>query len=85
MNRETDPQKYFGTREIKGVIPKHFVKCQTNMSNESYVWVVKKFVGRFGVSIDLNPSYLSFDSNHKIYFEDPKEAMIYELRWSGSN
>ena len=35
MNRETNPQKYFGTREIKGVIPKHFVKCQTNMSNDT--------------------------------------------------
>jgi hypothetical protein len=82
MKREIDPQSWFGTREIKGGIPKHFVKATTSMSEESYLWVVKKLYGRFGTSMDLSNLMLDI---HYIYFEDPKEAMIYELRWAGSN
>ena len=82
MIREIDPQSWFGTREIIGTIPKHFTKSTTPMTEESYIWVVKKLAGRFGTAIDVSSSYI--DDNY-IYFEDPKETMIYELRWSGGN
>lgn len=86
MKREIDPQRYFGNREIRGTIPKHFIRSHTYLTDEAYVWVVKKLSGRFSVSVgDISPSNFSFDSTNNIYFEDPKEAMIYELRWSGSN
>ena len=87
MNKEIDPQSWFGTREVKGGIPKHFVRATTSMSDESYLWVVKKLLGRFSISsIEVGSSNFSnFGLYTYIYFEDPKEAMIYELRWSGSN
>lgn len=84
MNREINPQLWFGTREITESIPKHFIRATTPMSEESYIWVVKKLVGRFGTSIDIS-KIASFIDETYVYFEDPKEAMIYELRWSGSN
>jgi len=85
MKREIDPQSWFGIREIKGPVPKHFVKTSTCMFEESYLWVVKKLYGRFGTnSIEIN-NFSTFGTHTYIYFEDPKEAMIYELRWSGSN
>jgi hypothetical protein len=83
MKREIDPLSWFSTREIIGPIPKHFVKTSTELTEESYMWVVKKLAGRFGTSTDLND--VTFLGNNYIYFEDPKEAMIYELRWAGSN
>ena len=44
MKREIDPQSWFGTREIKGPVPKHFVKTSTEVSEESYIWIIKKFI-----------------------------------------
>jgi hypothetical protein len=85
MKREIDPQSWFGTREVKGGIPKHFVRATTGMSEESYLWVVKKLYGRFGTSSIEISNFSTFSIDTYIYFEDPKEAMIYELRWSGSN
>jgi hypothetical protein len=84
MKREIDPQSWFGIREIKSNIPKHFIKSNTPMSEESYIWVVKKLAGRFGTSTDAS-NLLSIIDDAYVYFEDPKEAMIYELRWSGGN
>lgn len=85
MNREIDPQSWFGVREIKNIIPKHFTKSSTSMTEESYLWVVKKLAGRFGTSIDMSTVSSFNDGDTYVYFEDPKEAMIYELRWSGGN
>jgi hypothetical protein len=85
MKKEIDPQSWFGTRQVKGGIPKHFVKATTTMSEESYLWVVKKLHGRFGTSSIETNNFSTFGINTYIYFEDPKETMIYELRWSGSN
>jgi len=84
MKREIDPLSWFGTREVKTTIPKHFTKSSTPMSEESYIWVVKKLAGRFGTSVDISNISSIIDDNY-FYFEDPKEAMIYELRWSGGN
>lgn len=83
MKREIDPLSWFGTREIKGPIPRHFIKATTQITDESYMWIIKKLAGRFGTSVDLTDTI--FLGNNYVYFEDPKEATIYELRWSGGN
>lgn len=85
MKREIDPISWFGTREIKGPIPKHFVKATTMVREESYMWVVKKLSGRFGTSSDIEDMRTIMGDLNYIFFEDPKEATIYELRWSGGN
>jgi hypothetical protein len=63
MNREVNP------------CPEHFVKSNTELSDESKIWIYEKLSGRFSLSgselfIGQCPS-----------FENPKEAMMYELTW----
>jgi len=76
MNRDINPQIWFSDRKLKS-IPKHFLKSNTPASDEACVWVLSKLQGRFAT--DLGDSF-----DNDIYFEDPKELMIYELRWSGN-
>ena len=66
---------WFVDRELP-VAPDHFVKTTASMSPEAKEWILEKLHGRFSVSmslsglIDVSPS-----------FEDPKEAVFYELTW----
>lgn len=75
--KEINPIVWFSKREL-GNIPRHFAKAQTPKTEESYIWVLTKLQGRFGVSSDE-----LFTTSQYFFFEDPAEAMIYELRWSG--
>lgn len=55
--------------------PDHFVKSKTELTPESRAWIYDKLTGRFNIGqsgflAGLCPS-----------FEDPKEAMMYELTW----
>ena len=55
--------------------PLHFVKASTKLNFEAAAWVYEKLYGRFYVSPP------AFDGP-TIYFEDPQEAIYYELVWS---
>jgi hypothetical protein len=86
--REVNPLVWFGERELS-VCPKHFVKAPTPIADEAYQWVISRLVGRFSISsltMDTPGAFpivgTTFDTY--FYFEDPAEAMMYELRWSGS-
>lgn len=55
--------------------PDHFVKTNTILTPEAIDWIYEKLTGRFstghtGIYLGQCPS-----------FEDPKEAMMYELTW----
>jgi hypothetical protein len=86
MNRDINPINWFSNREL-GFLPKHFVKSSTPVTGEAYCWVLCKLQGRFTLKYDelssTNDFILSIEN--RIYFEDPKELMVYELRWSGAN
>ena len=56
--------------------PKHFIKCQAPMTTESKLWIYETLTGRFYI----DEYDLFFDTN--VYFEDPQEATMYELKWS---
>jgi hypothetical protein len=74
--KEINPIVYFGNREVDANnLPKHFIKSTTKTNAESKAWVVSKLHGRYSI----NDGY---DDQGAIYFEDPKEATIFELRWS---
>jgi len=68
---------WYGNRQIKHC-PKHFVKCNASVSSEARHWVIENLQGRF--HIDSATTFL-FDEP-TIYFEDPQEATLFELRWS---
>ena len=68
---------WFAERELD-FLPTHFVKCNALLTNESKIWVLENLKGRFFVD---ESNYL-FDFDSSIYFEDPQEAVHYELTWS---
>lgn len=86
MNRDINPINWFSNRELD-FLPKHFVKSSTPITVEAYCWVLSKLQGRFIIKYDELPNANDFvlGLENIVYFEDPKELMVYELRWSGVN
>lgn len=60
---------WFIQRELSWT-PDHFTKCTSPTSTEARRWILDKLQGRFNIGIDFCPA-----------FEDPKEAVFYELTW----
>lgn len=74
---------WYATRKLS-VSPPHFVKCSTPLSEKSLLWVMTKLQGRYSLSDIAEDDDFVFTTTQDISFEDPAEAMIYELRWSGT-
>jgi hypothetical protein len=55
--------------------PNHFTKTSTPLTDESKLWIYERLAGRF--SFDTS----TFFADANPLFEDPKEAMMYELAW----
>ena len=60
--------------------PKHFIPSPTFLTHESKLWVLERLHGRFHINLVYGNNV--FDTQSKIYFEDPQEAVLYELTWS---
>ena len=81
-----NPLLWYGERELQH-IPPHFTKAYTALTDDSLFWVMTKCYGRYSITNaeeDVNDIMSIFMLVRNIYFEDPSEAMMYELRWSGS-
>lgn len=79
-----NPVLWFGDRKLEKV-PPHFVRCTTPVNSNIEFWVLTKTYGRYSIITVSNDDHLSLFSDIEIiYFEDPKEAILYELRWAGS-
>lgn len=65
--------------------PIHFVETNTPLDNKSLEWIVTKLKGRY-CTYYKNKTEDSFtyrfDTTLYPAFEDPAEAVLYELRWS---
>lgn len=75
---------WFCERELT-YCPKHFVGSKTSIDTERYIWVTEKLVGRFYVpmnNVTLAALFHEVSDDFTIYFEDPAEAVYYELTWS---
>lgn len=87
MEKELDPITWYSNRELE-FAPPHFTVAKTALSDESKLWIINNLRGRFSVMPYIDPEKLSspwvlFNDNMGIpAFEDPKEALIYELKWS---
>lgn len=75
---------WYRTRELT-FVPPHFIKSTTPLTSDSLFWVRSKLSGRYAIDThtDLNV-LLVLDNQKYIFFEESKDAMIYELRWSGA-
>jgi hypothetical protein len=80
---QIDPVSWFSERELKNT-PKHFIVSKTHLTTESKIWILTKLKGRFSIVIQENDldDFLVFSLSGNPAFEDPKEAILYELRWS---
>jgi hypothetical protein len=82
-----NPLLWFGEREVKST-PPHFIKCPTSLTEKSKHWVLTKTQSRYSICAgqeedEEDKLAFIFEDKQYIYFEDPVEATIYELRWSG--
>lgn len=80
---EINPSVWFGQRELP-FVPKHFVKAPTPLHSQSLFWVKTKLAGRYSYQNNFDNAIV-FQESLIIYFEDPAELTMYELRWSGTN
>jgi len=83
-----NPLHWFGNREME-YTPKHFTLAKTPLTEESKLWILNTLVGRFSVyhadGMDRHDSltvYVSYNILGRPAFEDPTEAVFYELTWS---
>lgn len=79
---------WYSDRELR-FLPKHFVVSKTPITHESKQWILENLHGRFCVVnyIDINSDDNDFRNNLFLpsdypAFEDPKEAILYELKFS---
>ena len=56
--------------------PKHFVVSGTRLTTESTIWIQEKLSGRYAI-VSLENAFMEQVPE----FEDPKEALFYELTW----
>ena len=66
---------WFTNRELD-FVPSHFVKSKTVLTTESKLWILEKLTGRFAIS-----GSDGIFGTASPWFEDPKEAVFYELTW----
>lgn len=86
--RDFNPQLWFGSRKMT-MVPRHFVRSSTPITEESLQWVEDKLMGRYAVVSEPNQAnagtIFSILYQETIYFENPKDLMLYELYWAGKN
>lgn len=78
-----NPINWYSKRELgaEQFVPKHFIKCNTEVTPESRLWIIANLTGRYAI-VSQRGDYYSFRTLYIVYFEDSKEAMLYELLWS---
>lgn len=82
MEREINPIAWYGERYLE-FTPRHFVITQTEVTTESKMWILNNLQGRYSFiqKKDEFDSLLLMLSDGVPAFEDPKEAVLYELKW----
>lgn len=79
---------WFSERELT-FVPVHFVAANSRLTTESIAWTLENLQGRYAIRpADPYLYYVNTRSVHDVYeskiifFEDPTEALFYDLRWS---
>ena len=80
---EINLQIWYSARAIE-FVPPHFIRAETNLTEDSLFWVRSRLQGRYSIQLAYDNNVL-FTERTCVYFEDSAEAMLFELRWAGSN
>jgi hypothetical protein len=82
-----NPLTWFAGRETS-FTPEHFTVAHEPLTPQSKQWIIDKLSGRYSIVqyIESETGITIFQSYSRLFgqpaFEDPKEAVLYELRWS---
>lgn len=78
-----DPLVWFSDRELK-FAPKHFTTAHSLLTLDGKKWIMNKLRGRFALVHPKDGFGLDdiLGTNLVPAFEDPQEAVLYELMWS---
>lgn len=77
---EIKPEVWFVDRRLP-FKPNHFITATTKLTPESARWIIQNLTGRYSFSGYVEIDDL-FDMATVPSFEDPGEAVMYELTWS---
>jgi hypothetical protein len=80
MNLAINIDTWNNAREVN-YCPKHFTSTTAPLSEEAKLWVLERLHGRYYIGLNSYRNTI-FDTTATIYFEDPQEAVLYELTWS---
>lgn len=81
---EINLHTWYNSRELD-FLPKHFILSKTPITHESKSWILEKLKGRFCLVSCLSghrPNDVFSLPNDCPAFEDPQEAILYELKFS---
>lgn len=82
IDYKINPIDWYSERKLE-YTPKHFTISRTPVTTESELWIRSTLMGRYTITAATNDTKeFLFDFSNYPAFEDPKEAMIYELKWS---
>lgn len=83
MEKNIDPVTWYSNREMS-FTPAHFVVTKTKLTSESKLWIYNNLCGRFSIIQvnDNDDSWMLLELAVVPAFEDPKEAVLYELTWA---
>lgn len=76
-----DPFIWHAERELL-YTPKHFTLAKSLVTWDSKRWIINNLRGRVSFAVTDNMSILGPDYDTVPAFEDPQEAIMYELMWS---
>ena len=67
-------------------LPNHSVPTVTPVNDERHMWILEKCNGRYHIGPAQHKQkendWLALFGEYVVYFEDPQEAVLYELTWS---
>lgn len=69
------------TRKVE-IKPRHFILVNVPVTEESIIWIEETLVGRYHLTIIYPDVTKVFLGSICPCFEDPEEALLYELRWA---
>jgi hypothetical protein len=83
MEKYIDPMTWHGERELS-FTPVHFVVTKTKITDKSKLWIYNNLRGRFSIiqKNDQEEPWMILEFMGVPAFEDPKEAILYELTWA---
>lgn len=77
--------EWFSDRKLD-FCPKHFIKSTIFLTPDSKRWIRERLIGRYAFytnSFNINRGWTSSSSSTECpAFEDPGEAVMFELTWS---